>query len=145
MNKRNFKSIFLYQTFQKKIISFILIINSITILLFYLGVLHFFNIFTQKGLQIGIPKGHIFYRFIAQLKGEMDLIIVFIALFSFLCMLIGSYIISHKISGPLYRLRLEISRMNQNGQLHPLKFRKGDYILDLEKEFNELEEKINSH
>lgn len=74
----------------------------------------------------------------------MDLIFLGATLVSLIIITIGAYIISNKVSGPLYRLREELKKMNANGDIHSIKFRKGDYILDIQDEFNKLSDKLKS-
>jgi hypothetical protein len=45
---------------------------------------------------------------------------------------------SHKIAGPLYKLKKHLTEMRNNGGVHdPLFFRQGDYFLDLADDVNQ--------
>jgi signal transduction histidine kinase len=70
--------------------------------------------------------------------------IVFVAtLFSSLIIFAVGLMISHKIAGPLYRLRFDLDNMAEQGTLSKVNFRDKDYFIELEKSFNNLAEKLN--
>lgn len=144
-NRRSFKNLFLYESFQKRLIGFIVLANFILITLFYLANKYFFYVFISKGKRLGIPPHHIFYQFIDDLQYEMTLIFIITSFLSLIGIVLGAYFISHKISGPLYRLNLELGIMLKNKKLHPLRFRKSDYTLEIQDKFNSLVEAVDEN
>lgn len=144
-NKRNFKNFFIYKTFQKKIIFFILMSNIASIAIFYGAITHFFYRFITKGQELGIPKNHIFYRFINQLSNEMDIIFGVMAVIILISVITASYIISHKMAGPFYRLKKELKYMAESKTINKIKFRKNDDVVEIEKYFNQVVENVNSN
>lgn len=63
--------------------------------------------------------------------------------FGFTCLTFLSCIFfSHKIAGPLYKLKKHLTEIRSNGIKGPLFFRKGDYFLDIAEEVNQTLEQI---
>ena len=52
---------------------------------------------------------------------------------------------SHRIAGPVFRLKREIGRLANGEDVAPLSFRPGDYWHDVAQEFNKLSARIKSH
>lgn len=143
MNKRLFKNYILDKKFQGKLILFFFLVNILTIASLYFASFRFFVGFVHKGVEVGIPKGHIFYQFIDTLKSDMDLLFLQGAIFSTFLVTLGGLMISHKMAGPLYRLKKEFKQMNQQGELHKITFRKNDAMEDFQKDLSELCDKVN--
>ncbi len=137
-NRRKLEKFFLFAPFQIKFIIFFILSNMIAVGLSVIGVVYFFSTFINKGIEIGIPKNHIFFRFIDSLVYEMSLIYLVVFALTLLATLVGSYVISHKISGPLYRLKMHLKNLNEEEKLTEIHFRKGDYTKDIENEFNKM-------
>lgn len=51
-------------------------------------------------------------------------------------MLIALVIVSHKLAGPIYRLKKELKKARETGEIHPIYFRENDYLLDIEEDLN---------
>lgn len=132
MNKRKIKNYYLVSKFQLKLICFFVCINFITISSFYFASSKLITIFFNKGIELGIPQTHAYYSFLNSIKSEMNLNFLKYSAFSTLLVTIGIFVISHKLSGPLYRIKKEFKTMSQNKRLHPFKFRKGDNLEELE-------------
>lgn len=53
------------------------------------------------------------------------------------------FVITHRIAGPLYKLRLELQRMLQGEDINPIRFRKDDEFQDLPDLINRLVDKAS--
>ena len=47
-----------------------------------------------------------------------------------------SILLSHKMAGPIYRLKLELKKLKEGNSSMPIKFREGDYLVDMEEDLN---------
>lgn len=142
-NQRNTKNFLIYPNFQLKLISFFILINLVNFCIFFISTRYFFYSFEGKGDALGIPRGHIFFRFIDGLKGDMNFIFLTSAVITLIFVLLGGLIISHKAAGPLYRLLIELKGMKDNKELKKISFRKGDYLKEIEENFNEVVDTIS--
>lgn len=58
------------------------------------------------------------------------------ALIGLALIIIVSLLISHKMAGPIYRLRMELKNIRKGEESGSIKFRKGDYLVSLEDDLN---------
>ena len=58
---------------------------------------------------------------------------------SSLIMILSVVLISHKMAGPIYRLKQYLKQSNQNDSsaIEPISFREGDYLKDIEEDLNQ--------
>lgn len=143
-NKRNKRNFLIYPSFQIKLIFFFILINFINLIIFFMANRYFFMVFEGKGQALGIPSSHIFFRFIESLKTDMNIIFIFSASLTLVLVLIGGLIISHKAAGPIYRLLLELKGMKESKSLNKISFRSGDYLKEVEVNFNEVVDTLNN-
>lgn len=110
--------------------------SLISIAVFYLATLYLFWNFEQTGYSVGIPEGHIFFRFIADQRSLMNTILLIAAP---IITLVTCYIgikLSHRVAGPIYRMTKHLEELNEKGESKEVKFRENDYFLELQDEFN---------
>lgn len=143
MNNRKLKNYFLDFKFQSKVIVFFLIINLITITCLYFAANEFFNIFVNKARELGIPKTHSFYSFLSILQNQMNINFFKYSLVSSIVTFCGSLYMSHKLSGPIYRIKKEFKQMSENKKIHKVRFRQNDGLQELEENINALYETYN--
>ena len=121
---------------QYSFLGFSLLMSLLSIAVFYLATLYLFWNFEQTGYSVGIPEGHIFYRFIADQRSLMNMILLIAAP---VIILITCYIgikLSHRVAGPIYRMTRHLEHLNQEKEIKEVKFRESDYFLELQEEFN---------
>lgn len=99
----------------------------------------FFEIFERKGLELGLPTDHVFFRFIVSQRQTMNQIFMAAALVVFLLIVVQGMRFSHRIAGPLYRLKQDMLAISATGKFRQIRFRKGDYFQELPEGFNQLE------
>lgn len=121
---------------QYSFLGFSLLMSLISIAVFYLATLYLFWNFEQTGYSVGIPEGHIFFRFIADQRSLMNTILLIAAP---IITLVTCYIgikLSHRVAGPIYRMTKHLEELNEKGESKEVKFRENDYFLELQDEFN---------
>ena len=89
---------------------------------------------------MGIPKQHVFFTFLEGQKLELDLLFIALALVNLVLLLGTGFVVSHRIAGPLYKLKNHLGQMNQESE--NFKLRKTDFFQELEPVVDELREKM---
>lgn len=121
---------------QYSFLGFSLLMSLISIAVFYLATLYLFWNFEQTGYSVGIPEGHIFFRFIADQRSLMNTILLVAApIITFTTCYLGIKL-SHRVAGPIYRMTKHLEQLSESGEVREVKFREKDYFLELENEFN---------
>ena len=121
---------------QYSFLIFSVLMSVISISIFYFANLYLFWRFEQTGHSVGIPEGHIFYKFIADQRSLMNMILLIAApLIIGITCFIGINL-SHRVSGPIYRLTKLLEELNETNELKEVQFRKNDYFIELQDEFN---------
>jgi methyl-accepting chemotaxis protein len=137
MESKNRRKIFLINPkLQYNFIGFSLLMSLISIAIFYLATIYLFWRFEQTGYNVGIPEGHIFFRFIKDQRSMMDIILLVAApIISIVCCYINIKL-SHRVAGPIYRMIEHLKVINASNELNEVKFRENDYFMELQDEFN---------
>ena len=140
--RRNF---LINPNFQLKISGWFLLLAIINILIFYGCVYSFFDIFYQKGLEIGLPKNHVFFMFIEDQINQMNIIFIISSLITLTFLLISGILISHRIAGPMFRFTRHLTELSGHGNFSKVNFRKGDYFCEVADAFNKVVDQQNTN
>lgn len=89
------------------------------------------------GNRLRLPKDSSFFKLLDHHQTMINNKLIFAAIVSYIFSFTLTVKISHKVSGPLYRLKMFFLELKEEGFTKPLKFRKGDY-------YEELPDVINS-
>lgn len=134
---KNQRKIYLINpNFQLRVTSYFILLAIINILVCYACVYYFFDIFQSKGVEIGLPKNHVFFMFIEDQMMQMNSVFLVMATLTAVILLIAGVLISHRIAGPMYRLNQDLRLMADNKELRSLKFRKKDFFQEIPESFN---------
>lgn len=121
---------------QYSFLAFSLVMSLVSISIFYLATLYLFWRFEQAGYSVGIPEGHIFYRFIDNQRSVMNTILLIAAPIITLVTCYTGIKFSHRVAGPIYRLTKHLEDLNGTNELKEVRFRKKDFFGELQNEFN---------
>ncbi len=96
----------------------------------------FFYQLREQARVAGLEADHVFYRFIESRQTELDAITVlsFIAVVGVVSVV--GLVLSHKIAGPMYRLRVHLEEFASTRSPRPLKFRDGDFFTEIPDAYN---------
>jgi methyl-accepting chemotaxis protein len=130
--------------FQLNIVGKFAIFSMLNIAIFYSCFYAFYSKFYNKGLSLGLPKNHAFFVFLSDQKYIFDSIFVVASAISILALIIFGILLSHKIAGPMYRMRMHLKSCGEEKTFKQVKFRKGDYFTDVQDSFNEMVDKISN-
>lgn len=136
MRNRKFKNYFINPSFQWEFVRGMLMLSFVIVAIVYGANYYFFYLFAQKGSALGLAPNHVFFGFLASQKTTMNGIFVITAFIVVVLVVIRGIVFSHRIAGPLYRLNQDLIEMSRTGRLRRIKFRNGDYFLELPESFN---------
>jgi hypothetical protein len=143
LQRRSPKQILIYPKFQLRLIAI-----NITALLIAFTALIFQNYILfaklhQMGTEAGLPAEHPFHQFINYEQNHFlfytcgtlaGMLVIFI---------IASLIISHRVAGPIVRLKSFFISVRDSGKISQLQFRKDDFFDDLPEVINQSLESIS--
>jgi hypothetical protein len=130
------KVLLINKKFQYSVIAWFFFFSLILITIFYGSIWYFFNQLTAEAVSIGLPPDHVFFLFVDDQKSIMNKIFLFSCFFSFVTISFGGLYISNKVAGPIYRFTRHL-KTNSIQNAKALKFRNGDYFIELQEAFNE--------
>ena len=140
-NKRKLERILINRDFQLKALaifgSFIVLVSGIYGVAAYVS----FQKFISLGTDIGLGEDHVFFKFINNQMTDLFLVFGITFVLVFITFMYAGLKFSHEVAGPLYRLNEHLKEMSKRDQSEPLryiKFRKNDFFLELQDNFNEL-------
>lgn len=137
---RELKNYLINRPFQLKLLGYFAVMYVITTLSLYSTLYIFFWRFKEKALKVGIPEGHVFYDFLNYQKTDMDQLFIGLAALNFLVLLSAGLILSHRIAGPIHKLKRHL-RLDAPPS-EPFKLREGDFFRELEPIMKDLKEKL---
>ena len=143
--KKNARKAYLINPdFQLRFVTFVLSIAIAAILVFYIANLYFFWNFISVGKELNFPPDPAFFRFIAEQRRAMNAIFAATSAVVFLFIVGGGILLSHRVAGPLHRLRGHLDRISETGELKAVSFRKGDFFPELPQAFNRCVDRLRT-
>jgi hypothetical protein len=135
---RSWKRILIDPKFQLTFLGYTIVVAACTIGIFYTADAYFFWKFRQIGADLKLPADHVFFQFLGEQERSMNIVFLVTSLFAFTALCLGGLIVSHRVAGPLRRLRKHLVDVNEGRAQGEMAFRKDDF-------FPELAEAINMH
>lgn len=130
------KRLLVNESFQLSFIAFTSLLSFLVIGVFY-GVTRMFLLKLQnRGVEAGLEPDHVFLHHIADQKPVLDMIFATGSLFSFLILLCGGLFLSHRVAGPVEKLRRHMIGVAKGEEKPGISFRKSDYFHDLADAYN---------
>ena len=126
--------------FQIRFLAYFVGLFVISSLCFYSAIYLFFYNLKEKALAIGVPKGHVFFLYIDNQQYDLNQFLIYLVIINFLLLIIVGMVISHRVAGPLYKLKKFLSNMTSDSD--DFKLRNNDYFRELEPVVNNLKNKI---
>ena len=130
------KVLLINKPFQYSVLGWFFLMSLVLIAIFYGAIWFFFHRLTADAISVGLPPGHVFFRFVDEQKIIMNKIFIISSFVSFFSILFGGLLLSNKVAGPIYRLTQYLLK-NSIHDAQILKFRKGDYFIELQDAFNQ--------
>ena len=109
------------------------------IFILYSGSLYyFFYELNTIGLIAKFDSDHIYFEFIQKQETLLWSFFISTSVIAFVILIFGGLWLSHKVSGPMYRLKNHLNDLVEKKQLFEIHFRQGEYLAEVEKSFNDL-------
>lgn len=137
---RKLKNLILNPEFQFKLMSYFLGLFVLTTASLYSTSYLFFWRLNQKALNVGIPKGHVFFKFVENQKADLDTMFIILAVVNLILLLGTGFVVSHRIAGPIYKLKKHLHEFNSESP--NFKLRDKDFFKELETIVDDLKDKI---
>ena len=104
MAKKSFqrKVILINPKFQLKISGYFAVLAIINIGIFYACIRYFFSIFNKMGVEVGLPKNHVYFMFVEDQVIAMNIVFGVTSIVTISLLMFAGVYISHKVA--LYRL-----------------------------------------
>ncbi len=128
--------------FQLRFLGYVLGIAVITILVFFVAKLVFFQQVQQYLLSIGMPPEHMVFRFISKQSVRMNWIFAAAALIESTLLTVWGLMISNRIAGPLYRLHREMISIADGSKNRIVSVREKDFFQEMAQAFNQVLKKM---
>lgn len=124
--------------FQYRVIKWMMALSLAPICVFFSAHYYYFWKLKRLGQNLGLNEDHVYFRFI-DTQGQ-ELLMIFILCAILTGIIVGAFglFFSHKVAGPIYRLRAYFREMPDS----KLSFREGDFFNDLPNVINDSLEKV---
>ena len=137
MSKRKLANIFIYPKFQLTLLLTQIIVSIITLVVIHLKINAVFHRLLEMGEKINLPKEHAYFAFIQRSQDMITMNLGWAMGFSLFLTIVSSLYLSHKIVGPIHRVRIYFKSIIDGQNVSEIKFRKNDYFEDLPNLINE--------
>ncbi len=137
MNNRKVMHLLIYPRFQIVLLLAHIIVSIATLLIVRFKSNEVFQRLITMGEKTNLPKEHAYFTFIENSKQMMDINLNWALAFSVFLTILSSLYLSHKVVGPIHRLRSYFKAIIDGKPQGDLKFRSGDYFQDLPDIINE--------
>lgn len=137
--KRFLKSLWIYPKFQASLVGVQLAVAMIAGGIIWLGMDQVFRSLVDSGRNAGYGFDHPYFQLIRNQRGLFESILGRALLAAFLVASLANIVLSHRLAGPIVRLRGYFQAIVQRGarDLKPLQFRKGDFFGEVPAEVNQ--------
>ena len=133
---RQFKNYFIYPAFQWKLILMFMLVSLISPLILVFFQLHLFHEQMKTGELSQLPESHPYFVFLKSFQEQFLVMFGFSVLASFVvCFVLGLFV-SHKVAGPLVKIRNYFERVGEGEPEAEIKFRDGDFFQDVAQAYN---------
>lgn len=126
--------------FQFKLLGYFVALFLLTSASLYSASYLFFHRLNQKALSVGIPEGHVFFKFIANQKHDLDMLFIGLAIVNLILLIATVIVLSHRIAGPFLKLKKHLHSIHRESD--NFKLRESDFFQDLEGTVDSLRDKL---
>ncbi len=97
---------------------------------------YFIDKFVERGASLGLPAGHVYFKFIEEQKSMMTNIYAITTILSTAFILFFGLHLSNRVAGPIHKLREHLSALTAGKYREKIQFRKKDYFSGLADDIN---------
>jgi signal transduction histidine kinase len=108
------------------------------------GAVNFFYYRMKNSLSgAGLEKGSVIWSFIEGQQYELNILFAVISIISLFILFLGGIYLSHRIVGPIWRMKQDLRTMIETKKLKSINIRENDYFSEMIQDFNQLIEKVD--
>jgi hypothetical protein len=142
--RRQLDSYLLFPGFQLTIICYALAASVVIIGTFYFTNHYLVSEFIAQGKSLGLEPTHPYFIFMTEFQKIVNKVFWWTLAMTFLLLPVGGIFLSHRVAGPLHRLREHMKGLAQGKSFKPVSFRKKDYFQELVKPYNDIVSQLES-
>lgn len=128
----------LYPKFQIKLIG----VNLFVLILFSTIVFSTVGWFVFKlrklGIEAGLAEDHLYFGLLNQHQGTFYLLLVAAIVSTAFISTLASIILSHRVVGPIHRLKNDLDEVIRSEKVRPVQFREEDYFQEIPLKINKI-------
>ncbi len=133
---RQFKNYFIYPSFQWKVIVLFMLVSLISPLILVFFQLQLFQEQMKSGELSNLPDTHPYFTFLKSFQEQFLVMFGFSVLASFVICFFMGLLVSHKVAGPLVKIRNYFDRVGDGEPEKEISFREGDFFQDVAAAYN---------
>ena len=122
--------------FQLRFLAYVVGSSLVVIAAIYGALSYFFWKFARFGEGMQLGADHIYYTFLQEQRAVMGGVFLVLALAVVVILSVAGLLFSHKIAGPIHRLKKHLKAAADTGTYEEVKFRKGDFFPELAEAYN---------
>jgi methyl-accepting chemotaxis protein len=122
--------------FQLRFIAFAVVTAVVACTSFYAANCYFFYKYQGFAIESGFPASHPFFKMLANMEDAMTLIFAITSLSIIGIATLTGLVFSHRVAGPLFRLKNHFDRVARGETMSNINFRQGDYFDDVATAYN---------
>ncbi len=135
------RSFLINPKFQASFLMFMLAVALFELTAIYAANYYFFWKFQALGDSLHLASDNVFFQFLKQQKSAMNWVFIGLSVVIFLSLIIFGLVFSHRIAGPLHRLKVHFEKNpikdQKKGSYQKVKFREGDFFRELADSYNQ--------
>lgn len=134
---RSFKNYLIYPSFQWRLVMMMMGLSLISALSLAIFQYFAFEALFKIGMEYNLPEDHSFFQFLKQFQESFYVVLSSSTIVSLVFCFIFGFLISHKVAGPLVKMRgifNDVADKKEPGR--KIFFRKGDFFQDVADAYN---------
>jgi methyl-accepting chemotaxis protein len=136
MKLKDRKVLLINPDFQLRLMTYFAVIAILVILVFFVADTIFFSNLIMMGRRIGLDEDHIYFAFIRREHHTMMIIRLIAATLAVGGIAAVGLVVSHRIAGPMYRLRKHMIAVANGKTRAEVAFRKNDFFPEVADAYN---------
>lgn len=130
------RKLLINKKFQLSFLTYLVVSALSVVVIFYAANWAFFYKFETLGRTAGLPPDHVFFLFLRDQARTMNVIFAVTSVVTVLFHVSVGLVLSHRVAGPLLRLRNHLTKIAEGAPDSPVNFRKKDYFQELPEAYN---------
>ena len=130
--------------FQYALIGYSILMAGAVIFSLFIGINTFFTRSSEQAQALGLMSDHVFFDFINRQEKAVKLLFTANAVIIFGFMSLFALFLSHRVAGPLSRVKLTLQKMAQGEDPGKVSFRRNDYFQELADLLNKVNELLRA-